>query len=167
MAVLSLTASFAPPILKRLILFHIVFGMACGMTLVWLAAEIRPAWKWSLPVWGAGICLLGSINMGWLSYQHFRQARAEYAAAHPRDAALQSMLEKFSADDPELKARYEEENRRIEPHFQDFLAHRISPLGDWKSPWPELFWGVELLLASVCCAGTLRLKSASNTARPD
>lgn len=157
--ILSLTASFAPTVFKRLLVFYAVFGVACGMVLVWLAAELRPPWKRSLPVWGAGLCLLGGINLGWLSFQHFQKARAEYAAAHPRDAALQSMLENLSKNDPELKARYEEENRRIHPRFQDFLQHRISPLGDWKTPWPELFWGLELFLASGCCAGTIRLKS--------
>jgi len=105
--------------------------------------------------------------MGWLSYQHFRQARAEYAAAHPRDAALQAMLEKLSASDPELKARYEEEHRRAHPLFPDYLAHRVSQLGEWKHPWPELFWLGELLIAGICCAGTIRLKTPRQTVRPE
>lgn len=158
--VLSMTASYAPNVMKRLILFHAIYGIACGMVLLWLAAETHPRWQRSLPLWGMGLCLLGACNMGWLSYQHFQKARAEYAAAHPRDAALQAMLEKFSAADPILKERYEEEKRRSNPHFADFLAHRLSNLGDWRSPWPELFWMGEVLLAGVLCAGTMWLKSS-------
>jgi len=170
--ILSLTASLAPTVFKRLVLFHVIFGVAAGMVLLWLAAEIRPGWRKSLPVWGTMLCLLGAINMGWLSYRQFQKARADFAAANPRDAALQSMLEKLSVNDPELKARYEEEERRIHPRFQDFLAHRISSLGDWKTPWPEMFWSVEVLLSGLCCSGTMWLKrltvaSNSNTAAGD
>jgi len=156
--ILSLTASLAPVVFKRLILFHAIFGAAAGMVLLWLATEIRPSWRKSLPAWGAGLCLLGAINMGWLSYRQFQKARADFAAANPRDAALQSMLEKLSVNDPEFKARYEEEERRVHPRFQDFLAHRISSLGDWKTPWPEVFWSVEIFLSGFCCAGTIWLK---------
>ncbi|WP_437221679.1 hypothetical protein SH661x_002426 [Planctomicrobium sp. SH661] len=156
--VLSVTASYVPTEMKRLFLFHAIYGIACGLVLLWLRGEIRPTWQRSLPAWGAVLCLLGAVNMGWLSYRHFQHARAEYAAAHPRDAALQSMLEQISVNDPEIKARYEEEQRRLHPRFVDFLVHRTSGLGEWKSPWPVVMWVGEVLLAGICCGATMWLK---------
>lgn len=166
--VLSMTASFAPPMMKRLVIFYAIFGIACGMVLNWLAEEVRPSWKKSLAIWGGVLTVLGALNMGWLSYQHFRKAREEFAAANPRDAALQAHLERFSKEDEELRKRVEEENRRARPLFPDYLAHRISGLVEVKTPWPEIFWGMEVLGSGLLCAGTIHLRQrpASKSKEP-
>jgi len=161
--VLSITASFAPPIMKRLIIFYAIYGIASGMVLNWLAEELRPGWTKGLVIWGGILTVVGAVNMGWLSYQHFRKAREEFAAANPRDAVLEAHLQRLSEQDEELRIRYEEEKRRTKPLFPDYLAHRISGIADLKTPWPEIFWGIEVLGSGLLCAGTMHLRQRRDT----
>jgi hypothetical protein len=102
--------------------------------------------------------------MAWLSYRQLYDARQKAAAEHPQDQAALAMLEKLAADDPETRRRYEEERRYSAPGFSDYLAYRVSSLGVWPPPWPELFWGGELLLAGGLCAWVLaRSRTACST----
>jgi hypothetical protein len=149
--VLSLTGSFVPPLMKRLGLYYAVYGIATGFVSVWLAREIGPRSSRWLPILGALICLLGALNMGWLSYGQFRQARADFARQHPQDAASLNMLKRLSETDDELRARYLEEHRRLEPGFADYLVHRVSTLGDWNLASAATFWGLEVAMASALC----------------
>jgi 4-amino-4-deoxy-L-arabinose transferase-like glycosyltransferase len=146
---LSLTASFAPPVLKRLGLYYAVYGIATGFVWSWLAREIRPPRSRWLPILGALIGLLGALNMGWLSYGQFRQARLQYAQQHPKDAASLAMLERLSETDPELRLRYQEERQRLDPDFADYLVHRVSSLGDWNLATAATFWGGEVAIATI------------------
>lgn len=176
MAVLSLAAAFAPPMAKRLLLFHAAYGVIGGFGLGWLAAELRvlrpvaepdslkspasstaepeatsrrklcPVWLVSLT--GAAILLGGGIHIAKISSEQFRQTQQARARQNPEQAALLEMMAGMSQDDPELAARYEDERRKASPTFQDYLAHRVSGIGTWKEPWPFLFWAGELLLAA-------------------
>lgn len=167
-AVLSLGAAFAPHVAKRLLLFHGLFGLAGGLLLGWLLAELgvlhpimpestgeseasrrklSPAWLVSST--GAAILILGGINMAWISSHQFRKTQQEQSRRQPEQAAALELLGRMSQDDPELAARYDEERRKLSPTFGDYLAHRVSSLGSWQSPWPTLFWLGELLLAAA------------------
>jgi hypothetical protein len=59
------------------------------------------------------------------------------------------MLEGAAADDPSLADILDRRRRELHPNFIDYLATRVSPLGEWSQPWPVLFWVGELFLAVV------------------
>ena len=40
--------------------------------------------------------------------------------------------------------------------FRQYLARRVRQLGAWSSPWPELFWAIELLAGGVAAMWGLR-----------
>ena len=40
--------------------------------------------------------------------------------------------------------------------FRQYLARRVRQLGAWPSPWPELFWVIELLAGGVAAMWGLR-----------
>lgn len=161
--VLSVTGSYAPVPLKRLILFYGIFGIACGVVLRWLRAEIQPPGNRWVPVAGLVLCALGAVNLAGLSYRQFAQARQALAQQHPQELAAIRMAEKLEASDPQAMQRYAEERRKYEPRFTDYLAHRVSGLGAWKSPWPEIFWGGEVALAGILCGLTLRRARVNST----
>ncbi|WP_437192996.1 hypothetical protein [Planctomicrobium sp. SH527] len=167
--VLSVTASYAPPELKRLIIFYVVYGIACGFVLNWLVGELRPQLTRSLPWLTAFLCIAGAINMGVLSYYHFEQARHELAKERPQDVEILNALREASKDDPEAQELYAKELRQFTPRFEDYLQNRVSQLGEWPVPWPGVFWGAEVILAAVAGGITMaklrksELKAASQS----
>ena len=40
--------------------------------------------------------------------------------------------------------------------FRQYLARRVRQLGAWSSPWPELFWAIELLAGGAAAMWGLR-----------
>lgn len=147
--VLSVTASYTPTVMKRLIIFYVVYGAACGFVMHWLAGEIRPSAIRLLPVLTSLICLAGAVNVGLLSYRHFEQGRQHLARERPKDVEILETLKKASENDPEMRQQYDRELRQYSPRFDDYLRHRTTNMGDWGSPWPEILWGIELLLSSI------------------
>jgi hypothetical protein len=205
-AVLTLAGAFAPPVARRLVLFHLVYGIVGGFGMSWLAREwglagtvpagtaqagTAPAGTdqpenapseiesdeneeialsrisgggWLLPLLGGLILIAGGINMGWVSYRQFEQARRELAGEKSEQLAILSMLEQMSDVDEELARRYEEERRQFAPTFPDYLVHRVSALGKWAPHWAWLFWGSELALAGV--SGGWMIRYRLKPARP-
>ncbi|WP_139228599.1 hypothetical protein [Planctomicrobium piriforme] len=154
--VLSVTASYAPGVMKRLIVFYIVYGIACGFVLDWLAGELltrRGSW---LPVIAGVLCAAGALNLGWLSYRHFEQARHLLAQQRSKDVQILETLRQASENDPAVREEYAEELRQFSPRFEDYLAHRVSSLGKWPAPWPLVLWLGEVSIAGVACSLTLR-----------
>ncbi len=156
-AVLSVTASFAPAEMKRLLLYYVVYGIACGAVLHWLSIELRPGTPRLLPYFAGVICLVGALNLGFLSYRHFEQGRQKLALERPKDVEILKTLRSASEQDPEVYEQYSRELRQFSPRFDDYLRHRVSSLGEWNRPWPELFWGFEVLLSAIASGITLFL----------
>lgn len=167
--VLSVTASYAPPVLKRLVIFYVVYGIASGYVLNWLVDELRPQLRRGLPWLTAFLCVAGAINMGVLSYYHFEQTRHALAKERPQDVEILNALREASKNDPEAQKLYAKELRQFTPSFEDYLQNRVSQLGEWPSPWPGVFWGAEVILAAVAGGITMaklrksELKAASQS----
>ncbi|WP_437206113.1 hypothetical protein [Planctomicrobium sp. SH664] len=163
-AVLSVTGTFAPLSLKRLVLFHGLYGAACGYVLGWLAEEIQPPpGRWLF----AAVFLLsvgGCVNLAWLSFRQFETSRRGLAAEQSEQVAALNMLEKMGPTDPESRARYAAERRKYAPEFTDYLAHRVSALGTWSTPWPEFFWLAECLTAGGVACGMFHWRRGNTAA---
>ncbi|HWL09338.1 MAG TPA: hypothetical protein VNQ76_13100 [Planctomicrobium sp.] len=147
--VLSVTAAYAPAGMKRILIFYIIYGGACGFVLNWLAGEILTGQTRFLSLSVALICFAGAVNLGFLSFRHFEQGRQQLARERPKDIEILESLRVATGQDPDAQKEYEKELRRYYPRFDDYLRHRVSNLGNWPSPWPEVLWGIELLLSAI------------------
>src|SRR5262245_38992230 len=96
--VLSVTASYAPQITKRLILFYGIYGGACGFVLSWLAAEIHPCKGAWLIYCGFILAVLGAVNLGWISFRSFEKSSKELGEQHPDQIQAIEMFQKLSTD---------------------------------------------------------------------
>lgn len=64
------------------------------------------------------------------------------------------LFDKFAQSDQidtKVKEDFQKANkeRKEELKFPAYLQHRVAQLGEWSSPWPGLFAGMEILLAVV------------------
>ena len=101
-AVLSVTATFVPAALKRLVIFHLVFGAACGYVLAWLAEELSlPLRGWMMP-FVALLTVAGAVQMAHLSYRQFHAARQELARERSKDVAALKMMQSLAEQDEDL-----------------------------------------------------------------
>ena len=50
--------------------------------------------------------------------------------------------------------------------FRQYLARRVRQLGAWSSPWPELFWAIELLAGGAAAMWGLRRSVRSGEEQP-
>ena len=146
--VLSFGAAFAPPIVKRLLLFYAGFGVVAGTCLGWLARELIGRTSRFTSLGGSLLIVLGGIHLATVSYGEYWESCQARAAERPDDVAALSMLERIAEQDPQLREPYLEERRTYDPRFVDYLWHRVSAIGPWPAPWPVLFWIVELLVAA-------------------
>lgn len=140
---LAVAAAYAPPRIRLIGLYSIAFGFLVGWLLVRLAEklDVVPS-RWTMAIVAALMTLGGLVLCTW------ETCRIELKSA-PRAAkdALEAKLIQ------QLKTQSINENDVIQiesPPLFDFrrhLAKRISQLGKWSSPWPELFWCGELIAA--------------------
>lgn len=154
--VLSVTATYAPPAFRRLVLSHAVFGGACGYVLAWLATEFRLTVTRKMITVSMLLTCLGGVNLAWLSYREFRAVRQAVALKHAEDLAALNMLESLGTADPEAAARYAAERRKYAPRLTDYLRHRVSALGGWPIWGAVVFWMGELVIASITAGGCAR-----------
>jgi|GEM_PF-1827325 len=155
-AVLSVTAAYAPTVMKRLILFPLVYGVACGFVFHWLLHELELRWSRLVLALALVIGCLGTVNVGILSFHQFQRARHEQARQNPKDLEMLETIRQASQNDSELQAEYAKELQYYTPGFREYLQHRVSILGNWPEPWPALFWGLEVVLAGCGTAGMMQ-----------
>ena len=107
--------------------------------------------------------LTATAFRGWTQLKEDRQLAAK---SSPEQAMAVRMMESAADDDPEIAAELAVLRRRLIPTFADYLAIRTKPLGEWRQPWPIVFWGGEILLA--CVAGVVVvLRAGSRTQLKD
>ncbi len=182
LAALSIVAAHAPPVLRRFLLFSAAFGAVAGWGIARLAGVARCPIPRGGPALAAALVLAGQLGMTWAHWRResaalareLQQSAATAAFARqmlessappgPNDDALRpgfdEMLQKVRAADEEARTRLKESLT-----FPAYRRLRVRTLGQWTSPWPELFWGTELLTA--CAVGTWMFRrSARNGSVP-
>ncbi len=148
MAVLTAFAAMVPVGVRKLLLFSVAFGLCCGAIVLWAAREFGLVRQWA-------VCLtvpLVFLGLSLIAVQGHRQLRAERAEAakeNPEQAMALGILEAAAESDPQLAAELDRRRRERAPAFADYLALRVSPLGEWPQPWPFVFWGAEMLFAGA------------------
>ena len=153
---LGIAAAHAPPRIRLLGLFSIGFGLLMGWFVTRLAAMLN------LRIGFVHIAWIGLVTMGGLvaSVLHtvaLQPPPTPTTLPHPIAAMLAAKMQEESGLNPG-DAMPELANAPAQaPGFgsrvQRYLTRRVQMLGDWPSPWPELFWGVELLAGTASAVG--------------
>ncbi len=150
-AVLTAFAAWSPPSFRKLALFSIAYGLCVGGIVVWAAKEFGLARVLAI-ILSVGLTTTGLGLIAVRGHQQFQAEQMAVTKADPEQAMARNIIEAAAAQDPELAATLAAERRDNEPSFANYLALRVKPLGEWQQPWPVVFWGVEVLLATVCGA---------------
>jgi len=164
--VLTLAGAHAPGRIKLIGLFAVVYGLAVGWGLGQLAKLRRVPIGKGVGWLSLALIAAGQIGMAFQSYQlHVVQIRRD-DQPDSKLIGLERFLQRQNVpEDPEERARLEEIKQDIQraaqsreqklaelTSFSTYLRNRLAALGTWWSPWPAVFWAVEVLLSSMAGA---------------
>ncbi len=152
---ISIAAAHAPPRIRLIGLFSIVFGLMVGWVVVWLASQLQaePGRRFAV-VTAVLLSLCGLIGSTWQS-SRLDELRSMQSG---KDALAARLIKEFEQQD---KQPVSDHQRRSEvTEFQKYLSRRLKNLGNWTTPWPECFWVSELIAAAIA-AGWMSYQSIS------
>lgn len=152
--VFSVVSAHAPSRIKLLGLFHVVAGFGLGATIAWLFGDDRQR---SSYVWRLAVAVMTFLALGASSWIAFRN---DLVQTKTKDSAENAMARNLIEQVKQANGLANQANdAAAKPtvvsglsEFDRFLIRRVGQLGDWKSPWPELFWLVELILGGIAAA---------------
>lgn len=166
MTALSLLAVHLPERLKLLLVYAIVYGLISGGALTTLAVKFGLPSNKKLILTIVCLIIFGQSLVLSLSHQRYKKATLKQFKADQTSIVLDRM---FSAgeppEDPEAREQYEQflnqfqaakaDRREKEQRLlqiSSYLQHRLSPVANLRTPWPHLFWFLELVL---CCLSAI------------
>ena len=152
---ISIAAAHAPPRIRLIGLFSIVFGLMVGWVVVWLESQLQaePGRRFAV-VTAVLLSLCGLIGSTWQS-SRLDELRSMQSG---KDALAARLIKEFEQQD---KQPVSDHQRRSEvTEFQKYLSRRLKNLGNWTTPWPECFWVSELIAAAIA-AGWMSYQSIS------
>jgi hypothetical protein len=150
----SLAVAHAPAPVRKLVLFPVLFGLACGWGLGRLALEFRLRPSWAGALLAALLVTGGLVNVAVVSFRQVAAEARRSVQQDPQRLLGLPLLEDQARHDPVWAQRYREEKLKLRPGFGDYLAGRVARFGWWRDPWPAVFWGAELLLAALAAGWT-------------
>ncbi|QDV52076.1 hypothetical protein [Gimesia fumaroli] len=173
---LSLLAVHLPERLKLLLVYAVVYGLISGGALTTLAIKLGVPVKRTLILSIVLLTILGQSLILYLSHQRYQEATLKQFKTDKTSIVIDRMLRSGEPpEDPEARKEYEQvieqfekakkERREKEQQLLEissYLQHRISPIAKLESPWPFLFWLLELI---SCCAAAIW--ASQQVAKPD
>lgn len=141
---MSLASAHAPPRVRLIGMFSVAFGLLAGWLIVRLALliEFKPSPRLASVVAGLMSCL-GLIGGAWETWR--------LEVARQGDLAKERVAERLieqSKTSPGASGTIPIDSSPL-AGFRWYISRRTRQLGRWPSPWPELFWLVELLLGTA------------------
>lgn len=159
--VLGYFSAFMPGRLKLLILFPCFLGLTTSvMILYWRNMWSYPGTKLILPL----SFLLATSCFGISSYFSFQKYHAilnqQSHIQKPQNIPVRKKTTKTLSTeeekvDREIRQSFREifESEKLDlkkrASFSGYLRHRVSTVGNWSRPWPEIFWMIEFLFAGI------------------
>lgn len=148
---LGLLAAHAPARVRLLGLFSIGFGLLTGWLLAGLAAQLHQRiGRVQLVI--IALATLAGLITGVCRTVMLQPANPK-ADAHPVAEMVEAQLRKPTETGPSTPPppilsipKLETGPRPFADRLQTYLSRRVEMLGVWPTPWPELFWGLELAL---------------------
>lgn len=138
-AALSVIAAHAPARIRLLGLFSLGFGLICGWLLTRLAATLHVRLDAPKLALIATVTLAGLITSVCQTVA-LQPVKPRDAIPHPIAALVAAQLGETPAQQPVPTF-----GGRLRTH----LIRRVEKLGEWSSPWPEIFWTTELLVGTA------------------
>lgn len=138
-AALAVIAAHAPARIRLLGLFSLGFGLICGWLLTRLAAMLH------VRLDAPKLALIGTVTLAGLITSvcqtvALQPVKPPDATPHPIAALVAAQLGESPEQQPVPNFA-----SRLRTH----LIHRVERLGEWSSPWPEVFWTAELLVGTA------------------
>ena len=152
---LSIAAAQAPARVKLLGLFSVAVGCAMGAVSAVLTRPHpnRVSWRWLLAL--GSMAFAGLTGSTWLAFR----ADAASQAKSPQQQMAATMMKQMARDSGgEIDSA---PTASVVNDFRWYLTRRVRQLGKWSSPWPELFWSLEMLAGSVAAAWCFQLGAAA------
>ena len=150
-AALALAAAHTPSRIRLLGLYSLAFGLLSALIQTRLAVLLNVRVTAIVIVLIAATTLAGLIGSVCQTVALLPQSKPLDSNFHPVAAMVAARMENT------------EQVKELVPTFAErmhtYLIRRVSLLGDWSSPWPEIFWGGELILGTagaVCLAYWVR-----------
>jgi hypothetical protein len=158
---LTILCSHAPSRIRLIGLFSIAFGLIGGYISRFLASATGFQHRRIIDAVTFAAIVAGLVAVSIRSHQ------LQIAAWNrdPQTALATAILSSGkSPENPEARAKLEEMKAALarSENFTAYLGRRVSALGTWKSPWIELFWGAEILVAATVgafCSIAARFRS--------
>ncbi|WP_298862193.1 hypothetical protein [uncultured Gimesia sp.] len=163
---LSLLAVHLPERLKLLLVYAVVYGLISGGALATIAVKFGLPIKKTIILMIVCLVILGQSLILYLSHQRYQEVTLKRFKA---DQTMFSVDRMFATgkppEDPESLKGYEhtrklyqeaklerQQNEKNLLLISSYLQHRISSVANLKTPWPQLFWIMELLF---CCGSAI------------
>jgi hypothetical protein len=159
--VLGYFSAFIPGRLKLLGFFPCFLGLSSSlMILYWRNMWSYSGTKFLLPL----SFLLAITCFGISTYFSYQKYNAILTKQFNTQKSQQISMKKKNTKsltpeeekvDREIRQSFrdmfesEKQNLQERSSFGAYLGHRVSSLGNWSKPWPEIFWGIEFLLAGL------------------
>ncbi|WP_145230118.1 hypothetical protein [Gimesia algae] len=173
---LSILAVHLPERLKLLLVFSVVYGLITGAVLTTLAFKLGVSVKRSLLVAILCLTVFGQSLVLYLSHQRYKEAILQQFKMDKTSLMLEYTLTKVEpSSDPESRKQYDlllaqiqeakqerQDKEQQLPLISSYMQHRISPIARLETPWPQLFWLLELVL---CCLAAVW--ASLQVSRPD
>ncbi|MEK6261440.1 MAG: hypothetical protein AABP62_22810 [Planctomycetota bacterium] len=147
---LSIASAQAPARVKLLGLFSVVVGGAMGAASAFFTRPPpnRVCWQW---LWAMSLMAAGGLaGSTWLAFR-LDAASQPKSPQQQMAASMMKQMERDSGGELVSAPTVSTVNE-----FRWYLARRVRQLGAWSSPWPELFWCVELLAGGAAAAWGFR-----------
>ena len=163
---MAIAAAHAPARIRLLGVFSVVFGLILGWLLSRLAATVHLKMRTLQVVW-VGIVTAGGL-IGSVCHLVALQPTSTPNFPNPIATMLAARMQDENGIQPGDSMPEFKPVAYQPPTFgnrlQRFLISRIQSVGAWPSPWPELFWGGEVLAgtaAAVAMAWSMRSKEGT------
>lgn len=181
-AMLSLAVVHAPLRIKLPLVLPLALGAVAGWGLGSWAAARNVARRGLVTLSAVGLIAVGLVGASVESYRlGVKPLRDEFIRRRNEQPPLLDRIEEAARADAEKSSDGEakeeiERSRRARQRalereerlltFRGYLENRIPPQwGHWPVPWPEVFWGAEVVAASTL-GGWLARRSVRKEALP-
>jgi hypothetical protein len=184
LAAVALSAAIAvnlPDRVKLLGLFPLVWAGLLGVVLHWWADETRVSIHgWPTLLSGLLIAAgeVGIVLGGWSLYGAELQREFEKVPSFETVLTTQRKTDsqakmKVKSSEPDARERLEreydakiQERRAVLMQLTTYLSRRLQKLGDFASPYPEIFWACEILLGTAVGVWCFQRVSLSRSTAP-
>lgn len=147
----ALAAAHSPPRIRLIGLFSVAFGLVVGWLLARLVETLdcHPSRR-AIRIAAAVFTLCGLIGSTCetVRLNEAQKPKSGTDAIAARIIEQIKMQSSTGESDGGISSMTPKESSSL-AMIRRYLSRRLQPLGEWRSPWPETFWCLELCTAAA------------------